>query len=73
MIKDNKCDNCGIIIENGEKVVAIIPEVEVTNRRLKKSNEIRLKLSYKSLKTRSIKIYCKECLKLSDYLEDQNS
>ena len=50
MIKDNKCDNCGIIIENGEKVVAIIPEVEVTNRRLKKSNEIRLKLSYKSLR-----------------------
>ena len=73
MIKDNKCDNCGIIIENGEKVVAIIPEVEVTNRRLKKSNEIRLKLSYKSLKTRSIKIYCKECLKLSDYLEDQDA
>ena len=70
MIKDNKCDNCGIIIENGEKVVAIIPEVEVTNRRLKKSNEIRLKLSYKSLKTRSIKIYCKECLKLSDFYHD---
>ena len=73
MIKDNKCDNCGIIIENGEKVVAIIPEVEVTNRRLKKSNEIRLKLSYKSLKTISIKIYCPECLQLSDYLEDQNA
>lgn len=66
MIMAKKCDNCNKIVEHGEKVVAIIPEVEISCR--PERSESRLKLSKESIESRSVRIYCKKCLPLEYYL-----
>ena len=65
--KKNKCDKCGCSFQNKDIVTAIITNVEVDDRR--SDGNIHLKLSEKSIKTRSIRIFCERCLDLSLYQE----
>ena len=66
MNRISKCDFCHKIVEHGEKVIAIIPDVEVSNRDYNK--ECRLKLSVDSIESRQVRIYCSRCLNLESYL-----
>lgn len=61
-----KCDNCNKIVVHGEKVVAIVPDVEICNR--SNGDEARLKLSQEAIEARSVRIYCSRCLTLDSYL-----
>lgn len=69
MLRDNVCDNCKKVIDNKEKVTAIIPNLEASTK-LDSPGKMRLKLSKYSLTTRAIRVYCENCLKLNLYLEE---
>ncbi len=66
MHRVNKCDGCGAQLARGQRVVALIPDVEVV---VNKANEahLRLKLSLDAIDVRTFKIYCQECLDLSQF------
>ena len=59
------------ILENGDKVTIIIPEVEVTGRYRKNHEGFRLKLSEDAVETRASKIYCKKCLDMEGHFIDE--
>ena len=67
--KQAHCDGCNKILEDGDTVVALIPNVKV-DRRLSKDLQytMRLKLSTYSLDSRTVKVYCNQCLELNNYL-----
>lgn len=67
--KQARCDGCNRILSDGDTVVALISDITV-DRKMGKGfqNLMRLKLSPNSLETRTIKIYCKNCLELNNYL-----
>lgn len=66
MHRTNKCDGCGAQLAQGQRVVALIPDVDVV---INKANEchLRLKLSLDAIDIRALKIYCQECLDLSQF------
>jgi len=67
MIRKNKCNSCGKIIEDKEKVTIIIRDVEATTR-VKRPNSIHLKLAETSLGKRAFKLYCEGCLNTENYV-----
>jgi hypothetical protein len=69
IIRHDRCDNCNKIFNNNDSVIALIPGVEVSTRNLNEG-QMRLKLSVDSINTRTLKIYCYDCLKLKDYILD---
>ena len=71
--KQARCDGCNRILEDGDTIVALIPNVEV-DRELGKDLQdmMRLKLSIYSLDSRTVKVYCNRCLELNNYLGKDN-
>lgn len=71
--KQARCDGCNRILEDGDTIVALIPNVEV-DRKLGKDLQdmMRLKLSIYSLDSRTVKVYCNRCLELNNYLGKDN-
>ena len=66
MHRVNKCDGCGAQLAQGQRVVALIPEVEVVLNKTNNTN-LRLKLSLDAIDVRALKIYCQKCLDLSQF------
>ncbi len=62
-----KCDNCNRMLENGDKVTVIIPNVEVCGRYRKGREGFRLKLSKDAIDPRTAKAYCDECLDINNH------
>ena len=71
MYEYKKCDNCHRMLSNGDKVTAIIPDVEVEGRYRKGSKAFRLKLSENGLNIRAVKVYCKKCLDVKRHFLDE--
>ena len=73
MFKYKRCDNCHRMLEDGDKVTVVVPEVEVTGRYNKNNEGYRLKLSTDAIELRAAKVYCKNCLDVKGhFLEDNN-
>jgi len=68
MKRQNRCDACNRMFNDGDKVTVVIPDVEITNRYQKGSSSIRLKLSPDAVDARATKVYCSNCLNYSDSL-----
>jgi hypothetical protein len=64
-----KCDNCKKELQHGDKVTAIVPNVEVNGRYIKNGGGFHLKLSKDALESRSVKIYCENCLKVDHHIK----
>jgi hypothetical protein len=71
IIRSEHCDGCNRCLDNDENVTALIPNIQVTNR-FDHEGFIRLKLSADSINNRTLKIYCNDCLNLTDYLVQGN-
>ena len=72
LYKENKCDSCGCKFNHKDELIALVNNVEVECRNRADDNQIRLKLSIDSLSSRSIRIYCKQCLEIKDYIDDKS-
>jgi len=73
MNRSNRCDNCNRMLNDGDRVTVIIPNVEVTDRYMKDNATVRLKLSPDAVEIRSAKIYCRNCLDYSDHFLEDNT
>ena len=62
-----KCDNCNSMLENGDKVTVLIPEVEVCGKYRRNHQGFRLKLSKDGIDPRTAKIYCSNCLDVNKH------
>jgi len=62
MFLHRRCDNCHRMLNNGDKVTVIIPDVEIEGRYRKNKEGFRLKLSNDGVEIRTSKVYCKKCL-----------
>ncbi len=62
-----KCDNCNRMLENGDKVTVLIPEVEVCGKYRRNHQGFRLKLSKDGIDPRTAKIYCSNCLDVNKH------
>lgn len=71
LFEHKKCDNCNRMLEDGEHVTVIIPDVEVTGRYRKNHEGFRLKLSTDAIDIRASKIYCKNCLDITKYFLEE--
>lgn len=65
-IRCNMCDGCGAQLAQGERVVALIPDVEIVVNKANDSH-VRLKLSLDAIDVRALKIYCQQCLDLTQF------
>jgi len=73
MYELKRCDNCHRMLEHGDKVTVIIPDVEVAGRYRKDYLGYGLKLSPDAVEIRAAKVYCKKCLDVQGhFLEDEN-
>lgn len=69
IIRSDQCDVCKKILQHEDIVVALIPDVQIDKRfSVGRQGIIRLKLSSNSIDSRTLKIYCKDCLTVEDYL-----
>ena len=62
MFLHRRCDNCHRMLESGDKVTVIIPDVEIEGRYRKNKEGFRLKLSNDGVEIRTSKVYCQKCL-----------
>ncbi len=63
----NECSGCGRKFYDREKATAVIPFVEMDINDLD-DNEARLKLSTHAIESRTLKVYCRDCLNLYDFI-----
>ncbi len=66
--RHNACDGCGRQIFQGEKVTALLTEMDVEISGYEEE-ELRLKVSKDAINERTIKVFCFNCLNLRDYIE----
>ena len=72
MFLHRKCDNCCRMLENGDRVTVIIPDVEIEGRYRKNRGGFRLKLSSDGVEIRTSKVYCEKCLSVErHFLTDE--
>ena len=64
-----KCDLCGKILKENEKIVAILSAV-ITKRDTPRG-KMRIRLSPNSITSRANRVYCLKCLDLNHYIRDQ--
>lgn len=67
MYEHKRCDNCYRMLQHGDKVTAIVPDVELEGRYIKNGEGFRLKLSPDGVEIRSAKIYCRKCLNVTGH------
>lgn len=65
LLHKNCCDGCQKVFNDQDEVVALVPHVIVTNGR--PDNKIRLKLSTDAINSRTIKVFCEDCLKIEHF------
>lgn len=65
MLHANICDGCGKTIDNNEEMIALI-YVRATNKRT--DGKVRLKLSESAVEDRVFRLFCKQCLRVSDFI-----
>ena len=70
MFKTTRCDNCKRMLEHGQKVTVIIPDVELEGRYIKNREGFNLKLSNDGVEIRTSKVYCKECLDIKKHFPE---
>ncbi len=61
------CDNCKRMLQHGQKVTVIIPEVEIEGKYTKNREGYRLKLSPDGVEIRKSQVYCKHCLNIEGH------
>ena len=71
MDRPDICDNCKRKINHGDTVTVIIPNVEVCTK-TSNPNTMHLKLSKFALTTRAMKVYCKKCLEIKNYIHGED-
>ena len=61
------------MLENGQKVTVIIPDVEIEGRYRKNAKGFSLKLSNDAVEIRTSKVYCKKCLDVKKHFIDEDT
>ena len=56
MFETRRCDNCKRMLEHGQKVTVIIPDVELEGRYIKNREGFNLKLSNDGVEIRTSKV-----------------
>ncbi len=70
ILRTDKCDACNKTLQHEDEIIALIPGIEIDKRfSTGQAGIIRLKLSKDSINSRTLKVYCKDCLTIEDYID----
>jgi len=69
LIKVDHCNICKRALSHKEKVAVLLIDIEVSTKDC--NADARLKLSVDAIENRAIKIICKKCINITEYLKEE--
>lgn len=67
ILEIKKCSYCHKILENGDKVTLVIPDLSVVGKYRKNHEGYRIDIPHDFASLKTNKVYCNDCLDINKY------